>query len=86
MTERAAMERETAQAGLTNCYDFVLFLDVENGNPNGDPDAGNTPRADPETNRGLMSDVSIKRKLRNYVAAAQGNAAPHPIYVTGRAV
>lgn len=72
--------------GLTNRYDFVLFLDVENGNPNGDPDAGNMPRMDPETNRGLMSDVSIKRKLRNYVAAAHGNAAPHRIYFTERAV
>lgn len=72
--------------GLTNRYDFVLFLDVENGNPNGDPDAGNMPRMDPETNQGLMSDVSIKRKLRNYVAAAHGNEAPHRIYFTERAV
>jgi len=72
--------------GLTNRYDFVLFLDVENGNPNGDPDAGNMPRMDPETSQGLMSDVSIKRKLRNYVAAAHGNVAPHRIYFTERAV
>ncbi|RED10605.1 type I-C CRISPR-associated protein Cas7/Csd2 [Pontivivens insulae] len=71
---------------LQNRYDFVLFLDVENGNPNGDPDAGNMPRMDPETNRGLMSDVSIKRKLRNYVLAAHDNAAPHRIYFTERAV
>ncbi|MGB6230881.1 MAG: type I-C CRISPR-associated protein Cas7/Csd2 [Litorimonas sp.] len=53
--------------GLTNRWDFVLFLDVENGNPNGDPDAGNMPRMDPETGHGLMSDVSIKRKVRDYV-------------------
>lgn len=71
---------------LTNRHDFVLFLDVENGNPNGDPDAGNMPRMDPETNQGLMSDVSIKRKLRNYVGEVHGNAAPHRIYFTERAV
>ena len=72
--------------GLSNRYDFVLFLDVRNGNPNGDPDAGNMPRMDPETNQGLMSDVSIKRKLRNYVADAYGGTAPHRIYFTERAV
>ncbi len=52
---------------LANRYDFVLFFDVENGNPNGDPDAGNLPRMDPETNQGLVSDVSLKRKIRNWV-------------------
>ena len=67
MTDQAEMALETTTRGLANRYDFVLFLDVENGNPNGDPDAGNMPRMDPETNRGLMSDVSIKRKLRNYI-------------------
>lgn len=71
---------------LENRYDFVLFLDVENGNPNGDPDAGNMPRMDPETNQGLMSDVSIKRKLRNYVAAAKEGQAGHRIYFTEKAV
>ena len=71
---------------LNNRYDFVLFLDVDNGNPNGDPDAGNMPRMDPETNQGLMSDVSIKRKIRNYVAAVHGNVAPHRIYFTERTV
>ena len=87
MTEQASMELNDAKgAGLTNRYDFVLFLDVENGNPNGDPDAGNMPRMDPETNQGLMSDVSIKRKLRNYVAEMHGNEAPHRIYFTERAV
>ena len=73
-------------SGLSNRHDFVLFLDVENGNPNGDPDAGNMPRMDPETNQGLMSDVSIKRKLRNFVAEVHGNASPHRIYFTERAV
>ncbi len=71
---------------LQNRYDFVLFLDVENGNPNGDPDAGNMPRMDPETSQGLMSDVSIKRKLRNYVAEAHGNSAPYRIYFTENTV
>jgi len=87
MTEPSRMSsNDTKTVGLNNRYDFMLFLDVENGNPNGDPDAGNMPRMDPETNRGLMSDVSIKRKLRNYVAAAHGNVAPHRIYFTERAV
>lgn len=52
---------------ITNRYDFVLFFDVENGNPNGDPDAGNMPRIDPETGLGLVTDVCLKRKVRNYV-------------------
>lgn len=55
---------------VTNRYEFVLFFDVANGNPNGDPDAGNMPRLDPETNQGLVSDVALKRKVRNYVALA----------------
>ncbi|HOB21994.1 MAG TPA: type I CRISPR-associated protein Cas7, partial [Bacillota bacterium] len=48
-------------------YEFVLFFDVENGNPNGDPDAGNMPRLDAETNCGIVTDVCLKRKVRNYV-------------------
>lgn len=52
---------------IQNRYDFVFFCDVKNGNPNGDPDAGNLPRIDPETGRGIISDVCIKRKIRNYV-------------------
>jgi CRISPR-associated protein Csd2 len=87
MTDQAEMPLDAAKTtGLANRWDFVLFLDVENGNPNGDPDAGNMPRMDPETNQGLMSDVSVKRKLRNYVAAVHGNEAPHRIYFTERAV
>jgi CRISPR-associated protein Csd2 len=58
---------------VSNRYEFVLFFDVTNGNPNGDPDAGNMPRLDPETNQGLVSDVALKRKVRNYVALASDN-------------
>lgn len=71
---------------LTNRYDFVFFFDVANGNPNGDPDAGNLPRMDPETSQGLVSDVSIKRKIRNYVADAREGHAGHAIYVTENAI
>ena len=52
---------------IRNRYDFVILFDVENGNPNGDPDAGNMPRVDPETGCGLVTDVCLKRKIRNYV-------------------
>ncbi|TCH98147.1 type I-C CRISPR-associated protein Cas7/Csd2 [Roseococcus sp. SYP-B2431] len=68
-------------AALTRRHEFVLYFDVTNGNPNGDPDAGNLPRLDPETNRGLVSDVAIKRKIRNYVALAKGNVPGHEIYM-----
>ena len=66
---------------LANRYDFVLLFDVSKGNPNGDPDAGNLPRLDPETNHGLVSDVSLKRKVRNYVEFAKDGAAGFNIYV-----
>ena len=52
---------------IKNRYDFVVYFDVENGNPNGDPDAGNMPRIDPETSLGIVTDVCWKRKIRNYV-------------------
>ena len=52
---------------IRNRYEFVILFDVENGNPNGDPDAGNMPRVDPETGYGLVTDVCLKRKIRNYV-------------------
>jgi CRISPR-associated protein Csd2 len=71
---------------LQNRYDFVLFFDVKDGNPNGDPDAGNLPRMDPETSQGLVSDVSIKRKIRNYVADAKVGSEGHAIYVTENAI
>lgn len=58
---------------LNHAYQFVMLFDVENGNPNGDPDAGNTPRIDPETNMGIVTDVCLKRKIRNYVEIAKEN-------------
>ncbi len=73
-------------SALANRYDFVLIFDVTNGNPNGDPDAGNLPRLDPETNKGLVSDVSLKRKIRNYVELAKGPAEGFHIYVEEGAI
>ena len=52
---------------IKNRYEFVMLFDVENGNPNGDPDAGNMPRTDPETSLGIVTDVCLKRKIRNFV-------------------
>lgn len=66
---------------INNRYDFVLFFDVENGNPNGDPDAGNMPRIDPETGYGIVTDVCLKRKIRNYVELIKGNASGYRIYI-----
>jgi len=66
---------------ITNRYDFTLIFEVINGNPNGDPDAGNLPRLDPETNRGLVTDVSLKRKIRNYVDLARHGQEGFHIYV-----
>lgn len=71
---------------LANRYDFVLLFDVSKGNPNGDPDAGNLPRLDPETNHGLVSDVSLKRKVRNYVELAKGGEPRFNIYVQEGAI
>ncbi|ABA05198.1 CRISPR-associated protein, Csd2 family [Nitrobacter winogradskyi Nb-255] len=71
---------------LTNRYDFVLLFDVTKGNPNGDPDAGNLPRLDPETNHGLVSDVSLKRKVRNYVDLVRSGTDGHHIYVEEAAI
>jgi len=67
-------------------YDFVYLFDVTDGNPNGDPDAGNLPRIDPETNQGLVTDVCLKRKVRNYVAEAKSDSAGYKIYVREKAV
>ena len=66
---------------IHNRYDFVVLFDVENGNPNGDPDAGNMPRVDPETGLGLVTDVCLKRKIRNYVEAAKENEPGYRIYI-----
>lgn len=73
-------------SAIANRYDFVLLFDVLRGNPNGDPDAGNMPRLDPETNHGLVSDVSLKRKVRNYIEFAKNGAAGFNIYVQEGAV
>lgn len=73
-------------AAIANRYEFVYLFDVTNGNPNGDPDAGNLPRLDPETSCGLVTDVCLKRKVRNYVELAKENAAPYEIYVREKAV
>ena len=62
-------------------HDFVFLFDVTDGNPNGDPDAGNLPRTDPETMQGLVTDVCLKRKIRNYVDAARGGEERFKIYV-----
>lgn len=67
-------------------YEFVLLFDVENGNPNGDPDAGNMPRIDPETSLGLVTDVCLKRKVRNYVELAKAEADGFDIYVREGAI
>ena len=66
---------------IKNRSDFVILFDVENGNPNGDPDAGNMPRIDPETGHGLVTDVCLKRKIRNYVETAKGDAEGYRIYI-----
>lgn len=67
-------------------YEFVLLYDVENGNPNGDPDAGNMPRIDPETSHGIVTDVCLKRKIRNYVGLVKEGVPGFDIYVTEGAV
>ena len=72
--------------GLLNRYDFVLLFDVTNGNPNGDPDAGNMPRLDPETNHGLVSDVCLKRRIRNYVDLTKSGEGGYAIYVQENAI
>lgn len=85
-----AAARSEAQP-ITRRYDFVLLFDVVNGNPNGDPDAGNAPRVDPETGLGLVSDVCLKRKVRNFITLARTAAdgtpeAGYDIYVKERAI
>lgn len=66
---------------IINRYEFLFLFDCENGNPNGDPDAANSPRVDPEDGFGLVSDVALKRRVRNYVQAAHGNQMPHAIFI-----
>ncbi|RRD69406.1 MULTISPECIES: type I-C CRISPR-associated protein Cas7/Csd2 [unclassified Desulfovibrio] len=76
---------------IQNRHDFVLFFDVENGNPNGDPDAGNMPRVDPETGYGIVTDVCLKRKVRNFVdlnppKVQESDGAAYHIYVKEKAI
>ncbi|NKF21491.1 type I-C CRISPR-associated protein Cas7/Csd2 [Solimonas marina] len=71
---------------ITHRYEFVYLFDVVNGNPNGDPDAGNLPRLDPETNCGLVTDVSLKRKIRNFVALDKEEAPGYAIYMQEKAI
>lgn len=71
---------------IAHRYEFVYLFDVTNGNPNGDPDAGNLPRLDPETNLGLVTDVCLKRKIRNYVALEKEGEPGHAIYMQEKSV
>lgn len=77
---------QEAYADPERRHDFVLLFDVTDGNPNGDPDAGNLPRVDPETMQGLVTDVSLKRRVRNWVDATRGDQAPYRIYVQNKGV
>ncbi|ADX47762.1 CRISPR-associated protein, Csd2 family [Paracidovorax avenae ATCC 19860] len=71
---------------IAHRYEFVYLFDITNGNPNGDPDAGNLPRLDPETNRGLVTDVCLKRKIRNFVTLDKEDTPGHAIYMQEKAV
>ncbi len=71
---------------IQNRHEFVFLFDVANGNPNGDPDAGNLPRLDPETNQGLVTDVCLKRKVRNFVQMEKDGAPGHALYMAERAI
>ncbi len=71
---------------IQNRYEFVYFFDVTNGNPNGDPDAGNMPRLDPESSKGLVTDVSLKRKIRNYIQLSEEQTPGYDIYVQEKGI
>lgn len=73
-------------SAIAHRYEFVYLFDVTNGNPNGDPDAGNLPRLDPETNRGLVTDVALKRKIRNFVTLDKDGSPGYAIYMQEKAV
>lgn len=73
-------------SAIANRYEFVYLFDVTNGNPNGDPDAGNLPRLDPETNQGLVTDVALKRKIRNYAALEKEGESGYTIYMQEKSV
>jgi Uncharacterized protein predicted to be involved in DNA repair len=67
---------------IKNRYEFVLLFDVENGNPNGDPDMGNMPRVDPQTGHGIVTDVCLKRKVRDYVDLVKSDTPGYDIYAS----
>ncbi len=71
---------------IQNRYEFVYLFDVTNGNPNGDPDAGNMPRLDPDSSRGLVTDVCLKRKIRNFIELTEGDKAGYDIYVKEKSI
>lgn len=73
-------------SALQNRHDFVFLFDIKNGNPNGDPDNGNMPRVDVDTQKGLVTDVALKRKIRNYVDLKHGGKPPHAIYMREKAI
>ncbi len=92
-TQTVTIPETSRTAGpIERRYDFVLLFDVVNGNPNGDPDAGNAPRVDPETGHGLVSDVALKRKIRNFITLVKADAQSgqpeqgYDIYVKDRAI
>ena len=66
---------------IKNRYEFTILFEVKNGNPNGDPDAGNMPRIDPETGYGIVTDVCLKRKIRNYVETVKEGSSGYKIYI-----
>src|ERR1700752_3644808 len=81
---KGAMTMSTNPTDPTKRHDFVLIFDVTDGNPNGDPDAGNLPRVDPETMQGMVTDVCLKRKVRNWVDATRGEKERYKIFVENR--
>lgn len=88
MTDVEVREEQTTQHQVPTIHrhEFTIFFDVQNGNPNGDPDMGNMPRIDPETGHGIVTDVCLKRKVRNYVEITREQGEGHRIYVTEGAV
>ena len=78
------MNEETKASAIKNRYEFVILFDVVNGNPNGDPDAGNMPRIDAETGHGIVTDVCLKRKIRNYVETIKEGSEGYGIYIKER--
>lgn len=79
--EQISIEQMDEPNAIKNRYDFAIIFDVENGNPNGDPDAGNMPRTDAETGHGIVTDVCIKRKIRNYVELIKNDSAGYEIFI-----